>query len=67
MRQKLTDGLHALLERLRSEASIEKKPQLIDVLEVNTSGEVAPRKRPGVVEQRPRAAPEPTMTPRGLR
>jgi peptidyl-prolyl cis-trans isomerase C len=67
MRQKLTDGLHALLERLRSEANIEKTPQLIDVLEVTSSGEVAPRKRPGLVEQKPKALPEPTMTPRGLR
>jgi len=67
MRQKLTEGLHALLQRLRSEAQVEKTPQLIDLLEVSASGEVAPRKRPGVALQKPRASPEPTMTPRGLR
>jgi peptidyl-prolyl cis-trans isomerase C len=67
LRQKLTDALRALLDRLRSEQNLEKSPQLIDVLEVTPIGDVAQRKRPGIAPHRAPGSPEPTMTPRGLR
>jgi peptidyl-prolyl cis-trans isomerase C len=68
MRQRIAEALRSLLDRLRSEEKIERAPQLLDVLEVEPTGEVAQRKRPGVAERRrPAAAPGPTMTPRGLR
>jgi peptidyl-prolyl cis-trans isomerase C len=66
-RQKLTESLRALLVRLRSEQPIEKSPQLVDVLEVTPLGDVGPRARPGMAPHRAAGAPEPTMTPRGLR
>jgi peptidyl-prolyl cis-trans isomerase C len=67
LRDKLTTGLHSLLDRLRTENHVEKTPQLIEVLEINPSGDVEQRKRPGVAPRKPTMLPQPTMTPRGLR
>jgi peptidyl-prolyl cis-trans isomerase C len=67
LRQKVSDALRALLEQLRRDAKVEKKPELIDLVEVNAVGEVAPRKRPQTVPRSPAAPPEPSSTPRGLR
>jgi peptidyl-prolyl cis-trans isomerase C len=67
LRQKLTDELHALIDKLRSENRVEKSPQLVDVLEVNPAGDLEQRKRPGVAQRKPSQPPDPTATPRGLR
>jgi peptidyl-prolyl cis-trans isomerase C len=66
-RQKLNDAVHALREQLRRDAHVETKPEVLDVLEVNAVGEVAPRKRAPATQRPPAAPPEPSTTPRGLR
>ncbi len=66
-RKKLEEGTRALLKSLRAERNVEEEPQLIDVLEVDSSGSVLQRKRPGVVPRKPAMPPDPSSTPRGLR
>jgi len=67
VRKKLEDGTRALLKELRSAHHVEAQPQLIDLIEVDSIGTIVPRKRPGVVPQRPAMPPAPSATPRGLR
>lgn len=67
LRKKLEDGTRALLKDLRSAHHVEAQPQLIDLIEVDSSGTVVPRKRPGVIPRKPAMPPAPSATPRGLR
>jgi peptidyl-prolyl cis-trans isomerase C len=67
VRKRLEDATSALLKKLRQEQKVEESPQLIDMIEVDSGGEVALRKRPGVAQRKPLAPPEPSATPRGLR
>lgn len=67
VRKKLEDATRALLKKLRDERKVETFPQLIDLIEVDSVGEVGPKKRPGVAPRKPVAPPAPSSTPRGLR
>ncbi len=67
VRKKLEDGLKDLLKKLRAERKVEAQPQLIDVLEVDASGDVVQKKRPGLAPRAPALPPAPSATPRGLR
>jgi peptidyl-prolyl cis-trans isomerase C len=67
MRKKLEEGTRALLKQLRAEQNVQEQPQLIDLVEVDSSGVVLQRKRPGVVPRKPATPPLPTATPSGLR
>lgn len=66
-RQKLDDGLKALLGKLRAEKVREKNPQLADLVDVSSEADVGVRKRPGVVQHRAVGRPAPNATPDGLR
>ncbi len=67
VRKKLETGLKDLLKKLRADRKVEEQPQLLDVLEVDSSGEVVQRKRPGLAPRTAAAPPAPSATPRGLR
>jgi peptidyl-prolyl cis-trans isomerase C len=66
-RQRLEQSSKALLEKLRRDKNVQKNPQLIDLLEIDSSGSVAPKTRPGVVPHKPAGSPVPAQTLRGLR
>jgi len=67
VRKKLEDATRAVLKNLRDERKVEEFPQLIEMIEVDSVGEVGPKKRPGVAQRKPAAPPAPSDTPRGLR
>jgi peptidyl-prolyl cis-trans isomerase C len=67
VRKKLEDATNALLKKLREERKVEEFPQLVEMVEVDSVGEVGLKKRPGAAPRKPPAPPQPTMTPQGLR
>ena len=67
IRQRLEQGLKDTIARLRADKLRDHAPQLVDALDVDAAGQVAPKTRPGVVPRRPVGRPAPTETPRGLR
>ncbi|HKQ71017.1 MAG TPA: peptidylprolyl isomerase [Polyangiaceae bacterium] len=67
LRNKIEERTKALLAQLRAAHHVEVEPQLIDVLEVDSSGDLVGKKRPGVLPRKPTGAPAPSVTPRGLR
>ena len=66
-RKKLEEGTKDLIKQLRADRKVEEEPQLIDLIEVDSSGSVFQRKRPGVVPRKPATPPAPSATPWGLR
>jgi peptidyl-prolyl cis-trans isomerase C len=66
-RKKMEDATRAMLKKLRSDRHVEESPQLIDIVEVDSSGDVGARKRPGLAPRKPALPPAPSATPRGLR
>jgi peptidyl-prolyl cis-trans isomerase C len=67
VRKKLEDGTRALLKQLRADRNVQEQPHLIDLVDVDSSGAVLQRKRPGVVPRKVATPPLPIMTPSGLR
>jgi peptidyl-prolyl cis-trans isomerase C len=67
LRKKLEDATRELIKKLRDERKVEEFPQLIDMIEVDSVGDVGPKKRPGVAQRKPPAPPTPSATLRGLR
>jgi peptidyl-prolyl cis-trans isomerase C len=67
VRRKLEDRTKSLVEKLRAESKVEIHPELVDLLDVEPTGQVGPKKRPGVSPRKPALPPEPSATPRGLR
>ena len=64
------EATRALVERLRKEQLSESHPEVLDQLDITSSGEIQPLRRPGVLgtSRRPSAgSPVPTAGPGGLR
>jgi len=67
VRRKLEEGTRSLLKRLLADEKVEVHSDLVELIEVEPSGDLSPRKRPGLAPRRPALAPAPSATPRGLR
>jgi peptidyl-prolyl cis-trans isomerase C len=67
LRRKLELAVRELVQALRSHAAVESRPQLTELIEVDSLGQVAPRPRASLVP-RPSSGPSvPSHTVRGVR
>lgn len=67
LRAKLEQSVKDLIKMLRVQNRVEESPALVDTISIDGSGQMEPRRRPGVVPRKPVGRPEPLATPRGLR
>ena len=66
-REKLEAALRELLKTLRTERHVTQSPELVEGLEIDPLGGVAPKVRPGLAPKKPALSAAPSATPRGLR
>jgi parvulin-like peptidyl-prolyl isomerase len=67
VRQKIEGTVKETLSRLRTELVSGVSYDLLNLVEIGNTGEVSPRKKPGVVKTKAPGKPQPTGGPGGLR